>query len=123
MIATLQHLPKRIRTIVLIPIVASGISFIIGTIIFLLYYIEKNSPATNIDGYIQRPGEFLIYIGAAYTFTAFVINSILLLVLAICSFIYREYRFTILKYTSLLLVNIPVVALYLYLLFIYDTNV
>lgn len=110
-----QH--KRIQFILRLPLVTAAISFIIGTIIFSLYYLEKDKPFTVINKEIVSTAEDLLYIGIAYVVLAFLVNMLVFAGLLICAFVYKKYQIPILRNTAVLLVNIPVVVLYFYLLF------
>lgn len=112
---TYEKLPKKIQVILRLPIITALISFVIGTTLFLLYWMTFDLKTTVFNQDISLP-----IIGLFYVVIAFVFNGLLLAALIIFSFIYRHYQFTILKYAAVILINIPITILYIYLLFNYD---
>lgn len=108
-----QH--RRIQFILRLPLVTAALSFIIGTVILTLYYIEKDSPKTIVNEEVVSTAEEIIYIGLAYVILAFLINMLVLVAMLVCALVYRKYKIPILRNTAVLLVNIPVVVLYIYL--------
>lgn len=110
-----QH-HKKIQFILRTSIVTAAVSFIVGSVIFWLYIIEKDKPYTIVNEEIVSTADDLLYVGAAYVVVAFLINILVLASLIICSFVYRKYQRTILKQATILLINIPVAILYIYLL-------
>lgn len=79
----------------------AGISFSIGTLIFLFYITSKS------DG--------LIILGLYFTLFAALINFLLFAINTICAFYSKTYWKKYLLNSGLLLLNIPVVPLYIYL--------
>ena len=112
---TFKELPKKIQDILQLPMVVALVSFVLGTVLFILYWIMPYNQIT-----IGQESFSLPVAGLFYTVIAFVLNALLFLALIICSFVYRQYQITILKYTAILLVNIPIAILYIYLFFSYD---
>ena len=92
---------KTINYIKLIRLTAA-LSFITGTVIFLLYKINH--------------AFFWIEIGLAYIFIAFIINCIVLLVVLIQASIYYKDGSNLFYNSLLMLINIPIVILYITLL-------
>lgn len=76
-------------------------SFICGTAIFLAHIIFPNL-------------EILFIIGLIHVIIAFVINAIVFIALVIAALMNKQYWQTIILNAILLLVNIPVVMLYMY---------
>jgi hypothetical protein len=89
---------KTIRTILHAPLWTFVISFCLGTILLLLYLIDKD--------------DSLIIIGILYLALAFVLNLAALMVLIALSFIHKEYQKVILLNTSVMLLNIPIALAY-----------
>ncbi|OIQ20153.1 MAG: hypothetical protein BM557_05650 [Flavobacterium sp. MedPE-SWcel] len=94
------ELPREIEILKQIPVWVFGISFIIGTILFILYFID-NKPPYEVGGY-----------GIIYTIVAYLVNGIVFIGLAIASFIYKEYQTNILARATLLLLNILISIIY-----------
>lgn len=80
-----------------------GISFTIGTLLFLLFCVFK-----NIE---------IALCGLIYLITATITNLMVLLIQIAFSFVYKKHQLIILKNTSILLLNIPISFLYYYIFF------
>jgi lipid-A-disaccharide synthase-like uncharacterized protein len=85
---------NRIRNILKLPLWTAGISFALGTILLLLYLINKE--------------DYVMVLGFIYIAGAFIVNLVVLFVLLILSNILAEYRRQILEATAVMLLNIPV---------------
>jgi len=94
---------SKVQQIQELPLWTAGISFVFGTILFLLYLIERNDE--------------IIICGFLYVVAAVVINLAILLAMVALSFIHREHQRSILLHTLVLLLNIPVAVVYLFILF------
>jgi hypothetical protein len=77
---------------------AAKFSFIVGTIIFLVYFFTRQQD--------------LISVGLCYLFLAILINSLILLALFISLFTKPNNYLEILKTISIMLFNIPIAWLY-----------
>ena len=95
-----QELPSEIKVLRQIPIWVFSISFIVGTVIFILYFID-NKHTYKIENY-----------GIIYTTASYLINGLIFIGLANTSFIYKEYQTNILARSTLLLLNIPISIIY-----------
>ena len=82
-------------------------SFGIGTILMLLHQVYPNLV-------------YLLFIGLAYVVIAFVLNSIVFFHLLYYFIIQKNYREYFAIKMLILLANIPIVALYIYLLFLFS---
>ena len=87
------------------------LSFLIGTIILVLYFI----PIQGIDFEIILTGYF-------YVIITIIINLIMLIGLIISIFSFQNYQKYLLKRIGFLLLNIPITILY-FLIFLYSENV
>ena len=96
--------PKYYKELLQIPVWTAAVSFIIGTLLFGLHMVN-----------IRNDG--ILFIGFFYVLIAIIINLIVLVIMVTLSFIYRNHQTEILKYASILLINIPIVILYLFLIF------
>ncbi|WP_188621216.1 hypothetical protein [Flavobacterium suaedae] len=96
--------PKYYKELLQIPVWTAAISFIIGTFLFGLYKVDNHN-------------EKILIIGFYYVSFAFFINLVVFLIMVILSFIFRNHQTEILKYASIQLTNIPIVILYLFLIF------
>ncbi len=103
---TLKKYNNQIKIILQIPVVATVISFVIGSVFFGLYITGNES-------------ENIFVFGFFYVIIAVIINLVILLILIALSFIHKEHQNIILLRTSLLLINIPVAVLYMFLMFEY----
>lgn len=99
---TVNH-PKYINEILKMPLWTFSISFGLGTLILLLYLVDKNRT------------EYVFIIGFFYVLAAIVLNFAMLLLLIVCAIINKEYRLQILERTSLILINIPIAILYFFI--------
>jgi hypothetical protein len=81
----------------LIPIaqITSLVSFILGTILLILYI------------YLARADD-LISVGIIYLITTFIINSILLIILLVAATINSNLRIELIKTCGIMLLNIPI---------------
>jgi hypothetical protein len=89
---------KTIQAILHAPLWTFVISFSLGTILLLLYLIDKD--------------QGLIIIGLLYVAAAFVLNLVALLILIALSFIHKEYQNAILLNSSVILLNTPIAIVY-----------
>lgn len=96
--------PKYYKELLQIPIWTAVVSFTVGTLIFGLFMVDTE-------------GVKLLYLGFWYTLFALIINAIVFIIMVTLSFIYRNHQTEILKYASIQLINIPIVILYLFLIF------
>jgi len=87
-----------------IPVFFFGITFTVATVLFSLLAISKQR-----EDYIQPTAYFAILM--------IVLNAIAFFGLLLLSCFFRKHRADIAKRTLLLLLNIPVTAIYTYLLF------
>lgn len=94
---------KKIRNILKLPLWTAGISFGLGTILLLLYLINKEN--------------YVMVFGFIYVAGALVVNIVVLFVLLILSNILAEYRRQILEATAVMLLNIPVAIIYIFIIF------
>ncbi|MCO6148681.1 hypothetical protein [Flavobacterium sp. NRK1] len=92
-------LQYRISQLLRLPVWFFGISFTLGTIMAALDIY------TSID--------ILFAIGFLYVIIAGFINASMFGTLVICSFIFKEYQRNFLQNAAILLINIPVLILYL----------
>ena len=76
-------------------------SFVLGTILLALHL------------YLKQPK--LLIIGFYFTLIAIFINSIVLLIILILAIINIRYRYELLKTSGILLLNIPIVVFYIYI--------
>lgn len=101
-----ENKPKYINEILKTPLWTFIISFGLGTFILLLFLVcmvNKDNP------------DKVIITGIIYVFAATVINLALLLFLIVCAIIHKEYRKQLLERTAVMLLNIPIVILYLFI--------
>lgn len=91
--------------------IIATLSFLIGTIILVLYFI----PIQGIDIEIILTGYF-------YVIVAIIINLIMLIGLIISIFSFQNHQKYLLKRIGFLLLNIPIAILY-FLIFIYSENI
>jgi len=86
------------------PLIVAGASFTIGTAL-LLYFLS--------DPHFEP----IMPIGFCFVVLAFFVNSVVFTSLIICGFILKEYQKEIFTRAGLLLVNIPIAAVYIYIVF------
>ncbi|RZJ65068.1 MAG: hypothetical protein EOO45_17090 [Flavobacterium sp.] len=98
------YYPDTILKIIRAPAWIAGMSFGIGTLLFVLQIMDL--------GFSD-----LMLIGFVFVIIALIINLTALGVLLLLAYIYSDYREKILIHTSLLLINIPIAILYLFILF------
>lgn len=82
------------------------LSFVIGTILFALYLFVKG-------------WETLLFAGIIFVIGAIILNSISLFTMLLLMIFHPKERLLIIQTCGLILLNIPVVILYFYILFIY----
>ena len=82
------------------------LSFVIGTILFALYQF--------FTGW-----EALLYTGIIFVICAIILNSISLFTMLLLMIFHPKERLLIIQTCGIILLNIPVVILYFYILFIY----
>jgi len=83
------------------------VSFGIGTILLLLHQVYPNFPN-------------LLFVGLAYVIIAFVLNSIVFFHLLYYFITQKNYREYFAVKMLILLANLPIAALYFYLIFLYS---
>lgn len=95
---------KNMKQVILTGKVLAAASFFIGTILvaFSLYFGESES---------------ILVGGFFYTLITAILNSIVFLILIICSIFDETYRLELLKTSSVMLINIPIAIVYIYLVF------
>ena len=98
------YYPDTILTIIRAPAWIAGLSFVIGTLLFVFQIMNL--------GFSD-----LMIIGFVFVIIAFIINLTALGILLLLAYIHRKYREKILIHTFLLLINIPIAILYLFILF------
>lgn len=96
----------RIAQLLKLPVWLFSGSFIIGTLLLLINILS--------DGEIK---ELSFVFGLLYLLIAGFSNASVFAALVICSYIFKEYQSKILQQACKLLVNIPIVILYAYLVF------
>ena len=94
--------PKYIDEILKMPLWTFIISFSIGTILLLLFLIDKNNSNVLITGFL-------------YVLLAIPINFALLLFLIVCAIVHKECRKQILERTAVMLLNVPIAILYFFI--------
>lgn len=97
-----NSLPDYVSSILYLPKVIFGLSFICGTVLLLLYLI------THQTG--------LVILGFYYVYCATAFNLLILAVMIVLGLYYQKYFLLILQKTSILLINIPIAIGYFYLL-------
>lgn len=97
----MYELPRGIASV---PLYTFAISFIIGTGFFIAHLLLIDNDNIVIHGFI-------------YTVIALVVNIVVVLVMIALSFIHKEKRQTILLNTACMFINIPITALYLFILY------
>lgn len=97
--------PKYYKELLQVPVWTAAISFVIGTFLFGLYKVDDHN-------------EKILIIGFYYVVFTFLINLVVFLIMVILSFVFRNHQIEILKYASIQLINIPIVPLYTFLLYV-----
>lgn len=95
---------KWLNKILHTPIVLTIISFTIGTVFLGLHLVDTTSLS-------------IVIIGFYYVLLAIVVNLLFLLALIVLSFIYRKHQKEILMRTAWILINIPIVIIYMFIIF------
>lgn len=98
-------LPSRVEQIMHLPKWIFSISFILGTILFAINFLEGNR------------NSYLTIIGFFYVSITLFINIITVGVFAICAYVFPDYQNEIMSKTAILFINIPISILYCYLVF------
>jgi len=98
-----MEINNKIRKILRLPLWTAGISFALGTILLLIYLINKDN--------------YVMILGFIYVAGATIVNIVVLFVLLILSNILTEYRRQILEATAVMLLNIPVAIIYIFIIF------
>ena len=80
------------------------LSFIIGTTLFVLFFNNEES-------------DQIIQIGFIFVISALIVNSVLFIVILIFALKNHEYRERLFITAGIMLINIPIVTIYLYALF------
>lgn len=80
------------------------LSFIIGTVLFLIYLNNKDAG-------------LIIQIGFVFIISAIIINSILLIIILFYAFKSYPYNYQLLNTAAIMLINIPITSIYIYVLF------
>jgi len=96
-----QQVQHRLNQLLKLPVWVFSTSFTIGTIILLLHL------------YGER--ELSLTLGILFIMFALAVNATLFSALLLCSYLFKEYQTEILQKASILLINIPVVVLYMYI--------
>lgn len=86
----------------LLPVFLAGISFVIGTVLFVLFLMSKQK-----EIYV----ELIFY----YIMLAILVNGIAFFGVIVSSFFFKAQRSRIFKRAFVLLINIPVVFAYLFI--------
>ena len=81
-----------------------ALSFIIGTTLFVLFLNNQEF-------------DLMIQIGLLFIISALIINSVLFIVILIFAIKNHEYRERLFITAGIMLINIPITAIYIYVLF------
>lgn len=98
-----SRLSIRLNQILELPKWIFGISLAIGTILFCVFVMD-----------VYRDN--IILIGFLYVLAAVFINAVTFATLAVCAYLFKDYRNQILNKAAILFINIPVAILYYYLM-------
>lgn len=101
---------RKVEGLIQLPLATAVISFTIGTVLFLLYMLNKKAITIGDE-------DSLLIIGFFYVVIAFVINTFILIAMLVFSFMFRPWQMLILQKTALMLINIPVAVIYCYCIF------
>lgn len=98
-------LPVRLQQILEFPKWIFGISFTLGTLLFILHVMKAVNPSV------------IMIIGFLYVLIAIFINTVAVGVLAVSAYVYKDYQNEIISKVAILFINIPVSILYCYFVF------
>lgn len=101
-------LPLRVKQVIQLPKWIFATSLIIGIILFIVIRMNKTGDKSR--------NEDMMIIGFMYIVISIYINAIAAGILAVCAYVFPEYKYKIIGKLAMFLLNIPVTILCCYLI-------
>jgi len=98
----MENRKQIIEVLKFIPRGVAGFSFILGTVIFVLHQVNR-----GVGTYLE--------IGLTFVAIAIIVNSLVFTAIIISSFYYKEHQLDIILRALLMLLNIPILIIYIIL--------